>query len=138
MIRESNQEVIMKALSKPFPPELVRTRVGRKSTKKDKATILFYIDARHVMQRLDDVVGIMSWQHEFKAWKTDEQLCGISILVRHNIITGDALEWVTKWDGADATAVEATKGGLSDSFKRAAVHWGIGRYLYDCKGILHV
>ena len=40
-------------------------------------------------------------------------------------------EWITKWDGADDTHVEATKGGLSDAEKRAAVKWGIGRYLYD-------
>jgi hypothetical protein len=29
--------------------------------------------------------------------------------------------------------VEADKGGISDAFKRAAVKWGIGRYLYDLK-----
>jgi hypothetical protein len=38
---------------------------------------------------------------------------------------------VTKWDGADPTKKEATKGGLSDSMKRAAVQWGIGRHLYS-------
>lgn len=38
---------------------------------------------------------------------------------------------VTKWDGAENTDVEAVKGGLSDSMKRAAVQWGIGRYLYQ-------
>jgi hypothetical protein len=27
--------------------------------------------------------------------------------------------------------MEAEKGALSDAFKRAAVRWGIGRYLYD-------
>ena len=40
-------------------------------------------------------------------------------------------EWITKWDGADKTNFEATKGGLSDSMKRAAYQWGIGRYLYQ-------
>lgn len=39
-------------------------------------------------------------------------------------------EWITKWDGADDSNQEATKGGLSDSMKRAAYQWGIGRYLY--------
>jgi len=37
---------------------------------------------------------------------------------------------VTKWDGADNTDIESVKGGLSDSMKRAAVQWGMGRYLY--------
>src|SRR5690606_35268028 len=39
-------------------------------------------------------------------------------------------EWITKWDGAENTDVQAVKGGLSSSMRRAAVQWGIGRYLY--------
>ena len=38
--------------------------------------------------------------------------------------------WITKWDGAENTDVEGVKGGLSGAMKRAAVQWGIGRYLY--------
>lgn len=34
-------------------------------------------------------------------------------------------------DGAENTDIEPVKGGLSDAYKRAAVKWGIGRYLYD-------
>src|SRR5690606_39028946 len=44
-------------------------------------------------------------------------------------------EWVTKFDGAENTAVEAVKGGLSDSMKRAAAQWGIGRYLYTLESV---
>ena len=40
-----------------------------------------------------------------------------------------------KYDGAENTDIEPVKGGLSDSFKRAAVLWGIGRYLYDMESI---
>jgi Rad52/22 family double-strand break repair protein len=29
--------------------------------------------------------------------------------------------------------MEAEKGALSDAFKRAAVRWGVGRYLYEIK-----
>ena len=38
---------------------------------------------------------------------------------------------MTKTDGAENSDIEPVKGGLSDSFKRAAVQWGIGRYLYS-------
>ena len=38
--------------------------------------------------------------------------------------------WVTKSDGAEDSTIEAVKGAYSDSFKRAAVKWGIARYLY--------
>lgn len=40
-------------------------------------------------------------------------------------------EWVTRWDGSDVTDVEPYKGGISSAVKRAAVPWGIGRYLYE-------
>jgi hypothetical protein len=38
--------------------------------------------------------------------------------------------WISRCDGADDTNIEGAKGGLSDAFKRAAVKFGIGRYLY--------
>jgi hypothetical protein len=41
------------------------------------------------------------------------------------------MEWVWKANGAGNSDVEAEKGACSDAFKRAAVLWGIGRYLYD-------
>ena len=49
-------------------------------------------------------------------------MCGISIRVNG--------EWICKYDGADNTDVEGTKGGFSAAMKRAAVPWGVGRYLY--------
>ena len=38
--------------------------------------------------------------------------------------------WITKSDGADDSNIEGAKGGISDALKRAAVLFGIGRYLY--------
>jgi hypothetical protein len=49
-------------------------------------------------------------------------ICTLSIKV------GDA--WISKEDGGENSDIEPVKGGLSDAFKRAAVSWGIGRYLY--------
>lgn len=57
-----------------------------------------------------------------KNYYGDNQICGLSIKIDG--------EWVTKWDGSDATNTEEIKGGLSDSFKRAATKWGIALYLY--------
>jgi len=83
-----------------------------------------YITNRAIQQRLDDVVGAGCWQNEYKPAPNGEGvLCGISILI--------ADKWVTKWDGAENTQIESIKGGLSNSMKRAAVQWGIGRYLYQ-------
>lgn len=111
-------------LREPFPSADVEWRIGR-AGKNDKgvwAMCLAYITNRAIMERLDDVCGPENWRNEYKDAPAGGVLCGISIRV------GD--EWVTKWDGADNTEMEAVKGGLSGSMKRAAVQWGIGRYLY--------
>lgn len=117
---------IFEALSAPFPPERISWRVGSTTADKSKGMALAYIDARDVMDRLDAVCGPGRWQrrHPHVGGTTT---CEIDIWIE------DAAGWVTKTDGAGDTAVEAEKGSLSDSFKRAAVNWGVGRYLYDLK-----
>lgn len=88
------------------------------------AVVVPYINTRAIQKRLDEVFGVFGWKNEYIEWHGKAQLCGISI-------KNDDNEWITKWDGAGGTDVEAIKGGLSDSMKRAAVQWGVGRYLYD-------
>lgn len=114
---------LMERLAAPFPPELVSWRVGSTMPDKKKGMALAYIDARDVMNRLDDVVGPEGWQCRYPhaAAKT---VCEIDIWI-------EGRGWVTKADGAGDTDVEKEKGSLSDAFKRAAVKWGVGRYLYD-------
>lgn len=97
------------------------------SKKTGKALAAAYITNRAVMQRLDDVVGPGNWQNEYRPGPSGGVVCGLSVRV---VREDGSSDWVTKWDGADNTDVEAVKGGLSDSMRRAAVHWGIGRYLY--------
>lgn len=109
-------------LTAPFPPERVSWRVGATSQDKKKGLALAYIDARDVMERLDKVVGPANWQSRYPH-ANGKTVCEIGLKI------GD--EWVWKADGAGDTDVEAEKGALSDAFKRAAVRWGIGRYLYD-------
>lgn len=110
-----------------FPPCDIEWKPGAVTRDRKKGLAMPYITNRAIMQRLDDVCGPHNWRDEFKAGPEGGVLCGISILVRR---TGIA-EWVTKWDGADNTEVEAVKGGLSNAEKRAGSKWGIGRYLYQ-------
>ena len=80
------------------------------------------------MQRLDDVVGPGRWSDEYEETPSGRIICRLGIQLSEDD------EWMTyKSDGAGATGFEAEKGAISDAFKRAAVKWGIGRYLYDCK-----
>lgn len=108
-----------------FSANDIEWRISRAGQKDGKvwATCLAYITNRAIMQRLDEVCGKENWRNEFKEWHGQSQLCGISIKIDG--------EWITKWDGAENTATEPTKGGLSGSMKRAGAQWGIGRYLYN-------
>lgn len=117
---------LLEKLQHPFSKEDVEWRVERafKAGNEVFAYVLAYITNRAIMQRLDSVFGPLGWSNQFTPWKDKGQLCGISVWDE------DKKEWVTKWDGADSTNIESTKGGLSGSMKRAAVQWGIGRYLY--------
>lgn len=117
-------------LAEPFPPSDIEWRIQSSGKKGDRvwARVLAYITNRAIMQRLDDVCGAGSWRNEYRHEPNGAVLCGLSILVNH---PDGSYEWVTKWDGAEQTDIEAVKGGLSGAMKRAGVQWGIGRYLYD-------
>lgn len=108
-------DAILKQLKDPFDTKLVKFRTGGGSRQ------LAYIDARDVMKRLDDVMGVENWQDKYTAVEGGF-ICELSLRINN--------EWITKSNGANNTKVEAVKGGISSALKRAAVEWGVGRYLY--------
>jgi len=110
-------------LKKPFPVNSIRWRVGATTSDKSKGIALAYIDARDVMGRLDEVCGPENWQCRYPF----TGCCEVGIKVES--------EWIWKANGAGVTDYEAEKGQYSDSFKRAAVLWGIGQYLYDLPNV---
>lgn len=114
---------IFNLLAAPFPAKKVSWRVGSVSKEKMRGMALAYIDARDVMERLDSVLTPSGWQNRYPH-ANGKTVCEIGCRVG----MGD---WIWKSDGAGDSDVEAEKGALSDAFKRAAVRWGIGRYLYD-------
>lgn len=117
----------LKALADFFPASDIKSFVMRTTKDKKKGLVAFYADNRAIMDRLDEVCGVGNWQNVFATGPGGGVLCGISINVDG--------EWITKYDGAENTDFEAVKGGLSSSMRRAAVQWGIARYLYKVPGI---
>jgi hypothetical protein len=124
----------------PFSPEKIHWRVGATTKDKARGLALAYIDARDVMERLDAVCGPENWQRRYVDAGTGRTCCEIGINVHGGLAIHsendppEFLErWIWKGDGAGDTDVEGEKGAFSDAFKRAAVNWGIGRYLYDVK-----
>lgn len=113
----------LERLKRPFPIDRIHWRVGSTNSDKSKGIGLAYLDARDVMERLDEVCGMGGWQCDYP-WSD-----GKKVVCRIGIKIGD--EWVWKANGAGDTHVEQDKGALSDAFKRAAVLWGVGQYLYS-------
>lgn len=133
----------LKALAEPFTAEQIEWRVQSCGVGNNGpwAKVVPYITNRAIMHRLDAVCGVGGWKNEYRelaAYRGENKaeagfLCGISIYLPV-MADGDRPsdhQWVTKWDGANCTDIETIKGGLSDAMKRAAVQWGIGRYIYD-------
>jgi len=95
---------------------------------KTKASCVAYIDARDVMDILDDAVWPENWQDNYK--KIDNELMAW-IWIKIND------EWIRKWDvwtrqenkGYNSDII--WKAEVSDAFKRAWVKWGIWRFLYN-------
>ena len=107
------------ALAAPFTPEEVRTRP-------QGSRQLQYITARNVMNRLDDVLGPANWWDDYVPLEN-------SVICRLTIRLPDG-STLTKSDAGGyagmADSGDDDKSGFSDAFKRAAVKFGIGRYLY--------
>ncbi len=115
-------------LKKPFSLDSIHWRIGSTNKEKTSGIALAYLDARDVMERLDDVFGMEGWQCRYPH-ANSKTCCEIGAWL------GEDHGWIWKANGAGDTNFEAEKGAFSDSFKRAAVLWGIGRYLYDMPSI---
>lgn len=129
---EMNPREMQQALAQPFAPEDLEWRIQTTSKDKTRGMAVPYVTNRAIQTRLDEVCGPDNWYNDFKPWhangKKESQLCGIAIHF-------EGRGWITKWDGAEDSDIESVKGGLSDSMKRAAVQWGIGRVLYNLDSV---
>jgi len=126
---ETEPNNIALALSLPFSEEDLEWKISpggcgyQRDGVKIYAKVLTYVTNRAIQDRLDLVLGVGNWKCRYRELQSGSFLCGISLRIEG--------EWVEKWDGADKTDIEATKGGISNASKRTGSVWGIGRYLYD-------
>lgn len=126
---------LFEALRAPFAAEQLSWRVGSLDATSTQGKALPYIDARDVQSRLDDIVGPQHWRNRYVEVFAGQRL----IAVRCTLSIRIDGEWVEKEDAAylsathrdDASQERAVKGVYSHALKRAAVQWGVGRYLYD-------
>lgn len=92
-----------------------------KTKKYPKYRVLAYVDSRDVMDRLDAICWPAGRKREHQEIKW-AVYCWVSIHTK---------DWrITKRDVWSKSNIEADKWESSDSFKRACVNRGIGRFLY--------
>jgi hypothetical protein len=107
------------ALAAPFESQELKTRSqqGRQLT---------YVTARTVMNRLDGVLGPENWWDEYVP-SQNSVLCRLTIRLPDGstLTKSDAGGYAGMADSGDDD-----KSGYSDAFKRAAVKFGVARYLY--------
>lgn len=107
------------ALAAPFDPDEVklRSQAGRQ---------LHYVTARTIMNRMDDVLGPENWWDDFVPLE-HSVICRLTIRLPDGTV-------LTKSDAGGYAGMadpgDDDKSGFADAFKRAAVKFGVGRYLY--------
>ena len=115
---------LFRRLAEPFPASEIEWRVGTTTKDKSKGMALAFVTSRAVQQRLDDVCGPGRWSSEIRQLDAGKgYTCKLTILLPDG-------RYVTREDGSDESDIEGTKGGISGALKRAAVLFGVGRYLY--------
>jgi hypothetical protein len=116
-------ETVAQALRAPFPPGQEQYRLGPtwEADGERWGRPLLFIDARTVFDRLDAAVGPGGWETHLERLGTGVYLCRLTVLGVSRSDVGIAGE----------NESEKEKAGASDAIKRAAVQFGIGRYLYD-------
>lgn len=121
---DSDPAVIQSRLAEPFEANEIKWKPAM--VKGDRALALAYIDARLVMDRLDDVVGVGNWQDSYEQLSDGNVACTLRVRI--------AGEWISKTDvGGESEQPDdgdKCKAAFSDALKRAAVKFGVGRFLY--------
>ena len=123
----TDPEEIMDALAAAFGAEDVKWKPQVVSG--NRALAVPFVDARAIMGRLDEVLGITNWATQYEVLPNNCVKCILSLRIGG--------EWIAKEDVGNPSEQpdegDRTKAAFSDALKRSAVNWGIGRYLYRAR-----
>jgi hypothetical protein len=111
-------------LSLPFDPIDVKWKPQAVSG--NRALAIAFVDVRAVSDRLDEVLGMDNWQDAYEVLEQGSVACRLQVRVNG--------EWIEKQDVGSPSEQpdegDRMKAAYSDALKRAAVKFGVGRYLY--------
>lgn len=115
---------LTRALAMPFDVREVKFKP--QTVKGNRAIAVAYVDARVIQDRLDEVLGVENWQDEYQLLPDSSVLCRLRLKLGR--------KWITKMDVGSPSEQpdggDRLKAAFSDALKRAAVKFGVGRYLY--------
>ncbi len=127
VLPEVDVNAIAQALAAPFDSAEVKFKPQTVSG--NRALAVPFVDARVIQDRLDEVLGVMGWQDRYECLPDGSVVCRLRIRV--------GSEWISKEDVGGQSEQpdegDRRKAAFSDALKRAAVKFGIGRYLYRTK-----
>jgi hypothetical protein len=114
---------IAAALAQPF--EASEVKFKPQSVKGNRALAMAYVSARTIMDRLDEVLGAGNWQDSYDLLPDGSVMCRLAVRIQG--------EWIVKADVGSPSdqpdGGDRLKAAFSDALKRAAVKFGIARYL---------
>src|SRR5579883_2724574 len=123
-LESARVEELTEALAAPFDAREVKFKPA--VVNGNRALALAYVDARVIQDRLDEVLGVTGWQDEYECLPDGSVVCRLRLRIGE--------EWITKMDVGGQSEQpdegDRRKAAFSDALKRAAVKFGIGRYLY--------
>jgi hypothetical protein len=110
-------------LSEPFLPEELLWRVEELSDDKKRALVAPHVTYWAVLDRLDEAVGIQGWQDSYELLQTPPAEAPGNYAVKCRLI----VMGISKEDLGEGDSLRAA---FSEALKRAAVKFGVGRFLY--------
>lgn len=127
-----NENEVLAELAKPFEDHEIEWKIQNVIQNNFGKTQyqglgLGYIDARAIQRRLNDVCGL-GWSTTYNHYMLGQYAvveCTIGIYVNGH--------WIYRTDGVELEqgGIEPVKSAFSNALKRAAVHFGIGHFLYS-------
>jgi hypothetical protein len=124
MTNQDATTTVSRALAAPFDPKEVKFKPAVVTG--SRAMAMAFVDARTIQDRLDEVLGVGGWQDDYEVLPDGTVVCRLQVCLNG--------VWLTKVDVGSPSEQpddgDKRKAAFSDALKRAAVKFGVGRYLY--------
>jgi hypothetical protein len=123
-MQSTDIHAIAAALAAPFAAEDIHWKP--KAFAGNRALAIPYLNARAVMDRLDEVLGIDAWEDRYEFLAGGSAVCSLQLQLGEHVVTKQDVGGPSEQPDEG----DRRKAAFSDGLKRAAVKFGVGRYLY--------